>query len=271
MKNWKKMLGVACAGALAASLALMAGCSASDAGDKKDGAAKSDSTEKVTYIIATDTTFAPFEYQEANGESVGIDMDIIKTIAEDQGFNVEIQALGFDAALQAVQSGQADGVIAGMSITEERKQKFDFSDSYFDSTIQMAVAQNSDVKSYEDLKGQNVAVKTGTQSAKFANSIKDTYGFNVVEFADGATMYQDVMTGNSAACFDDYAVIAYAVKTGSVNLKFVTEQEAGEFATPYGFGVAKGQNAELLSAFNEGLAKIKADGTYDQIIDKYTK
>ena len=88
-----------------------------------------------TYIIATDTTFAPFEFQNEAGEYVGIDIELLEAIAADQGFDYELQALGFSAAVQALEAGQADGVIAGMSITEERQQKFDFSEAYFDSGV----------------------------------------------------------------------------------------------------------------------------------------
>src|ERR1700754_3056585 len=113
------------------------------------------SAQGENYVIATDTTFAPFEFQDAQGNFVGIDMDLIRDIAKDQGFTVDIKPLGFDAALQAVQANQVDGVIAGMSITDKRKQVFDFSDPYFESGVQMAVlADNTDIKGYEDLKGK---------------------------------------------------------------------------------------------------------------------
>ncbi len=103
-----------------------------------------------TYQIATDITFAPFEFQDTNGEFVGIDMDLVAAIAKDQGFKYEIKPLGFNAAVQALESKQVDAVIAGMSITDERKQKFDFSDPYFDSGIIMAVSKDNDtVTSYK--------------------------------------------------------------------------------------------------------------------------
>ena len=125
--------------------------------------------EEKTYTIGTDITFAPFEFQDVNGDFVGIDMDLLKAIAKDQGFNYEIKPLGFNAAVQALESKQVDAVIAGMSITEERAKKFDFSDPYFDSGVIMAVDEdNESVSSYEDLKGERVAVKTGTEGASFA-------------------------------------------------------------------------------------------------------
>ncbi|MCQ1995922.1 amino acid ABC transporter substrate-binding protein/permease [Arthrobacter sp. zg-Y1171] len=241
-----------------ATLALLLGIPAA-------GAYAADGVEGETFVIGTDTTFAPFEFRE-NGELVGIDMDLLNAIAEEEGFNVEIQSLGFDAALQSLQSNQVDGVIAGMSITDERRQVFDFSDPYFESGIQMAVAENNnDVKGYEDLRGKRVAVKTGTEGQTFAESIKDQYGFEVVAFAQSAQMYDDVKAGGSVAVFDDYPVLAYGVASGN-GLKTVTEKEAG---SSYGFAVNKGANPELLTAFNAGLADLKESGEYDEILDTY--
>ena len=218
-----------------------------------------------TYVIGTDTTFAPFEYRE-DGELTGIDMDLIRDIAANQGFTVEIKSLGFDAALQALQSNQVDGVIAGMSITDERKLVFDFSDPYFDSGVQMAVADtNTEITGYTDLAGETVVAKRGSEGETFANSIKDEYGFTVKALADSATMYDDVKAGNSAAVFDDYPVLAYGINQNN-GLKSVTEKEQG---SSYGFAVNKDQNPELLAAFNTGLAELKSNGDYQSILDKY--
>ncbi|MCV7210878.1 amino acid ABC transporter substrate-binding protein/permease [Mycolicibacterium canariasense] len=218
------------------------------------------------YVIATDTTFAPFEFQDAQGNFVGIDMDLIREIAKDQNFTVDIKPLGFDAALQAVQANQAAGVIAGMSITDARKKVFDFSEPYFESGVQMAVLKtNEDVKSYADLKGKRVAVKNGTEGAEFAESIKDKYGFQIVSFADSASMFEEVKTGNSVAVFEDYPVLLYGIQQGN-GFKTVTPKEKG---SSYGFAVNKGQNAELLKKFNDGLNHLKESGRYDEIIKTY--
>lgn len=218
------------------------------------------------YLVATDITFAPFEFQNEKGDFVGIDIDLLNAIAADQNFKVSIKPLGFDAALQAVQANQADGVIAGMSITDERKKVFDFSEPYFESGVQMAVLDtNNDIKSYDDLRGKRVAVKNGTEGATFAESIKDKYGFTTVYFADSASMYDEVRTGNSQAIFDDYPVLQYGITQGN-GFKTVTPKEKG---SSYGFAVNKGQNAELLKKFNAGLNKLKESGKYDEIIDTY--
>lgn len=261
MNLFKKFL----AGALTLTMAFsLAACGGSDAPAEDpagDGAA-----DATKYVIATDTVFAPFEFQNEAGEYVGIDIDILAAIAEDQGFEYELQPLGFNAALMAVDAGQADGMIAGMSISEERAETFDFSTPYFDSGVVMGVrADNEEITSYEDLAGKQVATKISTTGADFANSIAEEYGFTTVVFDDSSAMYMDVDAGNSVACFEDYPVMGYAVTQG-VNLKIVTDMEAGN---SYGFAVAKGENLELLEMFNAGLANIQASGKYQEILDTY--
>lgn len=255
----KKIIGLLLTGALALSLTACGGNTATDVDTASTGS---------KYIIATDTAFPPFEFTDESGNFVGIDVDIMDAIAEDQGFEYEMQSLGFDAALAAVQSGQADGVIAGMSITEDRKEKFDFSDPYYNAEVTIAVAANSDVTSYEDLKGAKVAVKTGTNGADYAKSIADEYQLTITEFKDSPTMYQDVIAGNTAACFEDYPVMAYNIQQGA---QLVIPDGCTAAGSDYGFAVMKGNNAELLEKFQAGLANIKSNGKYDEIIDKYTK
>ena len=132
------------------------------------------------YVIATDTTFAPFEFQDSSGNYVGIDMDLLAAIAEAEGFTYEIKPLGFAAAVQALESDQVDGAIAGMTITDARKASFDFSDNYYESGLQFAVAADSKITDLEGLRGKKIAVKTGTAGADLANKLKDDYNFTVV-------------------------------------------------------------------------------------------
>lgn len=162
-----------------------------------EGGAK---TEGKAYRIATDITFAPFEFEDEEGNFVGIDMEILAEIAKDQGFTYETDVLGFDAAVMVLEGGQADGVIAGMSITEKRMKKFGFSDPYFGSGVVMGVKGDSDIASYENIKDKNIAVKSDTEGETFANSIKEEYGFTTTVFDDSATIYLDVVAGNPAAC-----------------------------------------------------------------------
>ena len=217
------------------------------------------------FLIATDTTFAPFEFENEAGEMVGIDLDLLAAIAEDQGFEYELQVLGFSAAVTALEAGQCDAVIAGMSITEEREQKYDFSEPYYDSGVGMGVLSSSDIASYEDLTGQTVAAKVGTEGCTFAESIADQYGFEVVQYEDSSSMYQAVLSGNAVACFEDYPVMGYEISRG-MELKMPLPMEAG---SSYGFATMKGAQPELVEKFNAGLANLKASGKYDEILNTY--
>ncbi len=118
------------------------------------------------------------------------------------------------------------------------------------------------------LQEKTVAVKTATNGANYAKSIADEYGFSIVEFADSPTMYQDVIAGNTVACFEDYPVMAYNIQQGA-GLEIPEGMTAA--GTDYGFAVAKGENAELLEMFNTGLANIIANGTFDEIVAAYTE
>ena len=220
------------------------------------------------WIIASDTVFKPFEYTDASGSFVGIDVDILAAVAADQGFDYELKSLGWDAAIAACQAGQADGMIAGASITEERKASgWIFSDGYYNATQSMTVAADSDITGFDGLKGKDVAVKTGTQGAAYAESLKDQYGFNIVYFEDSPTMYQAVLGGQCVACFEDTPIMQASIKDGGLALKVLdgTANAGGD----YGFAIFNADNQKLIDMFNAGLANIKANGKYDEILAKY--
>lgn len=226
------------------------------------------STDGKVWVIATDTVFRPFEFTDENGDFVGIDVDVLAAIAEDQGFEYELQSLGWDAAVAAVQAGQADGLIAGATIKQERIDSgWIFSDGYYDATQTFVLPEGSDITGYADLEGKNVAVKNGTAGADFANSLKDEYGFTVTVFEDSPTMYQDVILGNSAACVEDTPIMADSIKTGGLALMIPEGMESE--GAPYGFAIMNENNQELLDMFNAGLANIKENGKYDEILAKY--
>ena len=222
------------------------------------------------WIVATDTVFRPFEYTNEKNQFVGIDVDLLAAIAEDQGFKYELQSLGWDAGVAAVQVGQADALIAGATIKQSRIDSgWIFSEGYYNATQTFVVAKDSKIASFEDLKGKNVAVKNGTAGADFANSLKAKYGFTVTVFEDSPTMYQDVINGNSAACCEDTPIMADNIKTAGLALKIPAGMESE--GAPYGFAIMDKKNQELLDMFNAGLKNIKANGKYQQILDKYLK
>ncbi len=254
----KKVISLALAAVMCIGLA---SCGAkTQEGTQGEGGAKK-------YIIYSDNSFAPFEYLDSETNAyVGVDMDILAAVAEDQGFEYEVKNEGFDASMGAVQSGQADGMIAGMTITDERKQTFDFSDGYFEDGQILVVAKDSDIAAEADLAGKSIATKIGTMGTEYAESIKKTVGFDTVNYEDSPTMYTAIENGTNVACFEDRSVVEWAIKAENLNLKTV-----GEVINPkeYGFAVKKGENAELIEMFNAGLKNIKENGKYDEILAKY--
>lgn len=259
---------VACGGAAStASSSAAESAAPAESASATESAADSTAADK-TWVIATDTVFKPFEYTDASGNFVGIDVDIVAAVAEDQGFKYELKSLGWDAAIAACQSGQADGMIAGASITEKRKASgWTFSDSYYDSNQTLTVPADSDIAGFADLSGKMVAVKTGTQGATYAESLKDEYGFDLTYFEDSPTMYQAVLGGQCVGCFEDTPVMKASIKDGGLALK-VLDDTASDPA-PYGFAIFSEDSQELLDMFNKGLADIKANGKYDEILKKY--
>lgn len=250
----------------AGSGAAPAGSSAAPAGS---GAAPAPAAGgEKHFVIATDKGFSPFEFEDENGNIVGIDMDILAAVAEDQGFTYDLHYVGWDAAIAECQAGQADGMIAGASITEERKENgWIFSDGYYDATQGMAVAADSEIASIADLKGKTVVVKNGTMSDTYATQLSEEIGFTVTRVSTSPDMYQQVMGGQAAACFDDTPILKYSIKAGELSMKFVEGTENDPAA--YGMAIFNADNQELIDLFNAGLKNIKDNGTYDKILDSY--
>ncbi|WNS78944.1 transporter substrate-binding domain-containing protein [Domibacillus sp. DTU_2020_1001157_1_SI_ALB_TIR_016] len=238
---------------------LLAACGGGDSGEKADG-------EKTVYKVGIDTTYPPFEYEE-NGEYTGIDIDIMNAIAKSQGFEIEFSPMDFGGIIPAMQAGQLDVAIAGMSITDERKKVVDFSEPYFDAGLSLVVPKdNKDIQSPDDIKGKKVAVKKGTTGATYATENADKLGIEVVQFNDSPAMFQEVANGNADLLIEDYPVISYAIAQKDLGLKVVGDRLNGD---QYGIAVLKGENQDLLEKINKGLAEMKEDGSYDEIINKY--
>ncbi|SJZ65271.1 polar amino acid transport system substrate-binding protein [Pilibacter termitis] len=235
-------------------------------GNDEKATEESEKKEEKTYTIVLDSTYAPFEYQAEDGSYAGIDVDLLDAISKSEGFKVEKKFPGFQAAVDQVQAGQADGIIAGMSITDERKKSFTFSEPYFDSSIEIAIKKSTkNIKTLDDLKGKKVGVKNGTVSQEWLVKNEKTYGYSLKIFDEGSQMYDALNINDVVAIMDDAPVIDYAITQGK------------DFATPfkpvpighYGFAVKKGTNEELVKMFDKGLQKLKENGEYDKILAKY--
>ncbi|MCQ2515170.1 MAG: transporter substrate-binding domain-containing protein [Ruminococcus sp.] len=265
MKNLKKTLLILMLGAMTLSMTACGGAGSSSS--QTDGSAKKDTEKAKVYQIATDTSFNPFAFPDETGKYVGIDIDLFEAIAEDQNIAFEYQHLGFDATCAALESNQADGAMCCLSIKEERKKIYDFSEPYYTSSVVCVVNASSDLKSFDDLKGKKVAAKIATDAEKYANDISAEYDAEVVALEDFSTAFMMLKSESVDAIIEDVTV----VKTAMASDDTITQIGDEGYAAQIGFAVPKDKNPELLEKFNTGLKNIKANGKFDEIMDKYLK
>lgn len=242
-------------------LTVLSGCGG------KESAKQPAATEKVMKVV-TEAGFAPFEFKESD-EFVGFDIDIIKAIAEAEGYKVELAHMGFESLIPALQSDKADCAIAGMSITPDRQESVDFCTPYFDAGLIIAVSKDTEgITTLDDLKGKKIAGQVGTIGADACNSVKEKDPKTQVRTFDNiGEAFMELEKGGVDAVVNDHAVTAYYIKTtGKDKTKMVGELFSAD--DHYGIAVKKG-NAEMLKVVNDGLSKIKASGKYDEIYKKW--
>lgn len=217
-----------------------------------------------TYTVATDTSFVPFEFQDENGEYTGFDIDLIYAIAEEAGFEIDLETTNFDGIIPGLQTGQFDIAIAGIGITEERKQVINYSDPYFESGLQIAVHKdNTDINGVEDLEGKTIATRMGSTSSQFIKEQIEGATANEYEQLDQA--YLAVENGSVDAVLYDAPNVNYYINTTGDSLKAVGDLYQAE---DYGIAITKGKE-ELVPAINEALATLRENGTYDEIYAKW--
>ena len=241
----KKILSAVLAVAMLCTCVLMfTACGGNNSSAASDA---SSTTEAKELHMATNAAFEPYEYKEG-GEVVGIDADIANAICEKLGYKLVIDDMDFDAIITAVTSGKADFGMAGMTITDERKQSVDFTDPYTNA-VQVIIVNEKDspVASADDLKGKSIGVQMGTTGDIYVTDIE---GAKVERFNKGADAVLALTQGK-----------VDAVVPGTKILDDPFENEE------YAICLKKG--SELTEQFNKALKELKADGTIDTIIKKY--
>ena len=256
----KKLMLICMAAVLALSV-LVAGCGGDSA--KKDNGGKQGS-EKVLRI-GTNADFAPFEFQDVNGkEYEGFDMDLIRAVAKEMGYKAEIQNVNFDGLIPAMESGNLDVIISGMTINDERKQKVNFSEPYYKYGLTIIVKKdNKDINKFADLKGKKVAVQIGTTSAKECHKIE---GIEVKEFNSSADTFLELKAGGVDAVVNDRPVNDYYIKkSGVTDVRALADLLTSE---DYGIAMSK-KDAEMQKKVNDALKKLHENGEYDKIFAKW--
>lgn len=211
--------------------------------------------------MATNAYFPPYEYYQGE-EIVGIDAEIAQAIADKLGLELKIEDMEFDSIITAVQTGKADMGLAGMTVTDERKQSVNFSDTYATGIQVVIVTEDSDIASVDDLEGKKIGVQLSTTGDIYAS---DDYGEDFVEqYNKGADAVMALKQGKvDAVIIDNEPAKSFVAANEGLKIldtEYVTEDYAA---------CINKENAELLDAVNGALAELKEDGTLQSILDKY--
>ena len=252
----------ACGGSSASTASSVASSAASsEAASTSAAAGELTTVEAGKLTMATNAAFPPYEMTTDAGEFEGIDIETAQAIADKLGLELQIDDMDFDAALLSVQQGKADIVMAGVTVTDERKAVMDFSDSYATGIQSIIVPEGSDIASPDDLAGKKIGTQRGTTGYIYCS---DDFGDeNVVAYDDGLTAVQALNNGQVDAVVIDNAP-AQEFIAANPGLKVLDTSYAEE---DYAIGMAKGSALE--DAVNKALEELKADGTLQAIVDKY--
>ena len=215
--------------------------------------------------VATNPTFAPFEYQEeGKQEYAGYDMDLIRALGKQMGYQVDIQSMGFDALIPALNAKNIDVAISGMSINDERKKVVLFADPYYTSGLIIVVAKdNEKIKNLDDLQGKTIACQIGTTGEKLARSVA---GAKVKAFNHNTEATLELKTGGADAVINDVPVAKYYLAQGGSEFA----KTVGEVMDAEQYGIAMNKdNTQLAAEMNKAMAELKKNGEFDKIYAKW--
>jgi polar amino acid transport system substrate-binding protein len=218
-------------------------------------------------VVGTDAAYAPFESQNEKGEIVGFDIDVVKAIAQKAGLEVKFVNTPWEGIFNALNQGDRDLLVSAVTITDERRQTMDFSAPYFDAAQLIAVKQNSQVAKFDDLRKLKVGVQTGTTGDEAVTRLLGKNSTSVRRFESTPMALKELEAGGVDAVVADNGVVVHYIANNPGG-KFKTVNDKAFVPEQYGIVVKKG-NQELLGKVNQGLAAIKADGSYDKIYAKY--
>ncbi len=219
------------------------------------------------YVVGTDAAYAPFESQNEKGEIVGFDIDVVSAVAKKAGIEVKFVNTPWEGIFNNLAQGDRDLLVSAITITDERKQMMDFSAPYFDAQQLIAVKADSKIAKFDDLKKLKVGVQTGTTGDEVVSKLIGKTSTSIKRFESTPLALKELESGGVDAVVADNGVVIHHV-ANNTGAKFKTVADASFTPEQYGLAVKKG-NAELLEKINQGLADIKADGTYDKIYTQY--
>lgn len=216
-------------------------------------------------IVGSSATYRPFAYESPSKELLGYDVDIIKAVAQKAGLQIKIVNTPWTGIFAALNNGDVDLVISGVTINDKRKQSYDFTTPYFEARQLIAVNQDSSAKSLKDLAGKKIGVVTGSTGDDAASREFGKTNPDIRRFESTPVVISELANGGLDAAIGDNGVIAFRTQDHK-HLKTVND---ASFPKEYFGIVVKQGNQALLSKLNDGLASIKADGSYAKIYKKW--
>lgn len=264
----KKLLSITLCVAMTAMM--LAGCGATKEAAPAQAAAESTAdtaaVETITagkLIVGTNAAFPPFEYVGDDGKPDGFDMALIKAVGEKLGLEVEIQDMEFSSLVTSIGS-KIDCAIAGMTVTEERQQMVDFSDSYYEAVQFVLVPADSSIATADDIKGKNIGVQLGTTGDFIA---QDVEGATVNSYDKAVDAVNDLVNGrNDIVIIDKNPALVFEANFEGK----VTAIDGAQFEfEPENYAIALPKDSALTDAVNNALKEIKADGTFDALVKEY--
>ena len=279
----KKILAFAMASAMVLSLAACGGgtstSSSKSSAPATSGAQDSSSSsaapsgsfttvEAGKLHMSTNAEFPPYEMLDDAGNPIGTDVEVAAAIANKLGLELVVDDMGFDAALLAVQNGQSDIAMAGITVSEDRLAKMDFTDSYATGVQVVIVKEGSDV-TMDNLGEKMIGTQMGTTGYIYASDTPDNGGYgedHVIGYETGAVAVQALVSGQvDAVIIDNLPAQSYVEANAAAGLTIL---EGTWVEEDYAIALQKG-NTELMAAVNGALNELKADGTFQGIVDKY--
>lgn len=212
-------------------------------------------------IISTSPDFPPFEYTDDNDDIIGIEPEIMTLICEKIGLELEIMPMDFDSALLAAQQGKSDAVVSGVTVREDRKLVYDFTDSYISIVQAIVFKEGADI-TMDNLGDQTIGVQRGTTGHIYT---EDDFGEDHVVAYDTYSLVFQALLNDQVDCIvmDDAVAKAYIALNPGLTMAPTTYE-----VEDYAFGITKG-NTALVEAVNSALNELMADGTVQAIVDKY--
>jgi glutamine transport system substrate-binding protein len=247
-----------------AFMLILTACGSSETSGNGDDSGK----EKKKLRVVTDAAYAPFEYQD-KGEIVGFDIDLIKAVAKEAGYEIDIAHTGWDPIFVELEKKIADIGISSITINDDRKKTYDFSVPYFLSTNKIMVPEGSDIKSAEDLKDKTVAVQNATTGQEAVEGLLGKNSSQIKKFENNNLAILELKAGGADAVVADNTVIEEYAKNNP-NDKFIIIEDKDAFAQEF-YGLMFSKGSKIKADFDKALNEVFDNGTYAEIYKEWFK